>query len=83
MGCLAFMVRAKRKGAGSLAFRIRAEKERLDCLVLMVRAERKCAGSLAFMVRAEKEGAGPQPGHVQRFCVILVVGLSLHRSQLF
>jgi hypothetical protein len=25
----------------------------------------------------------PQPGHVQRFCVILVVGLSLHRSQFF
>jgi hypothetical protein len=27
--------------------------------------------------------SAPQPGHVQRFCVIPVVGLSLHRSQLF
>jgi hypothetical protein len=27
--------------------------------------------------------ARAQPGHVQRFCVILVVRLSLHRSQLF
>jgi hypothetical protein len=26
---------------------------------------------------------GAQPGHVQRFCVIPYVRLSLHRSQLF
>jgi hypothetical protein len=28
-------------------------------------------------------GLPPQPGHVQRFCVILEVRLSLQRSQLF
>jgi hypothetical protein len=28
-------------------------------------------------------GLKPQPGHVQRFCVILEVRLSLQRSQLF
>jgi hypothetical protein len=33
--------------------------------------------------KAEMEKPISQPGHVQRFCVILYVGLSLHRSQLF
>ncbi len=39
--------------------------------------EPKCGG------RRGVRGSQPQPRHVQRFCVTLEVGLSLHRSQLF
>jgi hypothetical protein len=42
-----------------------------------------CKSGLKLVCNVNIVHEAAQPGHVQRFCVILVVGLSLHRSQLF